>query len=96
MSTAEKIYVALVENPGEQGILAERYRIRAWTADPERAKNFRDIEKINTVEYVRADTAVASIADSLKRIADALTYQSAGGENLYDMIRSISQGGKWQ
>lgn len=33
--------------------------------------------------------AAMSIAISLKRIADALTYQPTGGENLHDMINAI-------
>jgi hypothetical protein len=30
-----------------------------------------------------------SLAISMKRIADAITYQPVGGENVYDMLNSI-------
>jgi hypothetical protein len=35
--------------------------------------------------------ALLSIALSLKRIADALTYQPVGSNNLFDFIREISE-----
>lgn len=39
------------------------------------------------------DVALVSIAISLKRIADALHYQPAGDENIFDHIRTIARGG---
>jgi hypothetical protein len=49
------------------------------------ASNFGNVQNdANTV-------AVVSIAISLKRIADALSYQAAGDQNIFDMIRTMSE-----
>lgn len=48
-----------------------------------------EASKLANIGCTATECASVSAAISLKRIADALTYQSQGGQNVYDFLRSI-------
>lgn len=55
--------------------------------EPEALKNVKGMHQDNSLFTIQS-AAVVSIAISLKRIADALSYQP-GPDNLYDIVRGI-------
>lgn len=53
-------------------------------------KNRADLEPSASEIVGTVDSAaLLSLAISMKRIADAMTYQPTGGENLYDMLNAV-------
>ena len=51
-----------------------------------------EVEPDAVIEPSSGGDLVASIAISLKRIADAVTYDEEGHNNLFDYVRWIAEG----
>lgn len=87
--TPEKIWIAFALIPatieGPNGTEIKEPRIRAWTADPDRAKSFREKEGLAMFEFNVVENpadSLASIASSMKRLANevcGVSYDPAPG-----------------
>ena len=93
MTLPQKIWLAFATLNPDEDQRPTNSRIRAWTADPERAQYFREKEGLAMFEFNIVESpadSLASIAISLKRIADALTCQPGMDLNLFDYMREIA------